>query len=222
MSNIQNGKDTQINQLSDDTSIEAVLCDEGIEIGNAILQQTNEDQLEKEKLMTEYREELAKIQEDIGTLRLVLNDKIKRENELKTLLGISFVDEIKHDLNEGFTTIKSSVAYQKTAQTLSDLTSTLVSNEAYQKTSAGFKSATQKITPAFQTLGGTMKSSLGSLRNASLFKSFETGIGSTFNGSKLKNSHSEFIADANSPSEGIPTSKTTNGIAKEAIMEDNN
>lgn len=26
MSNIQNGKDTQINQLNDDTSIEAVLC----------------------------------------------------------------------------------------------------------------------------------------------------------------------------------------------------
>lgn len=75
--------------------------------------------------MNEYREELAKvynlilinffnyffqIQEDIGTLRLVLNDKIKRENELKTLLGISFVDEIKHDLNEGLSSIKSSVA----------------------------------------------------------------------------------------------------------------
>lgn len=57
---------------------------------------------------------------------------------------------------------------------------------SYQKTSAGFKSATQKITPAFQTLGGTMKSSLGSLRNASLFKSFETGFGSTFNGVKIK------------------------------------
>lgn len=40
----------------------------------------------------------------------MLNDKIKRENELKTLLGISFVDEIKNDLNEGLGAIKSSVA----------------------------------------------------------------------------------------------------------------
>lgn len=37
----------------------------------------------------------------------------------------------------------------------------------------------------------------------------------------MKNSQSEFIADSNSLNEGIPTSKTTNGIAKEAIMEDN-
>ena len=34
----------------------------------------------------------------------------------------------------------------------------------YQKTTAGLKSATQAITPAFQSLGGTMKSSIGNLR----------------------------------------------------------
>ena len=51
-----------------------------------------------------------KIQEDIGTLRLVLNDKLKRENELKTLLGISFIDEIKNDFAEGLNTVKSTTA----------------------------------------------------------------------------------------------------------------
>ena len=54
-----------------------------------------------------------------------------------------------------------------------------LSSSRYQKTTAGLKSATQKITPAFSTLGGTMKSSLGSFRNSSMFKSFEAGIGST-------------------------------------------
>jgi hypothetical protein len=39
-----------------------------------------------------------------------LNDKIKRENELKNLLGISFVDEIKQDFAEGFNQIKSTNA----------------------------------------------------------------------------------------------------------------
>ncbi|CAF0703118.1 unnamed protein product [Brachionus calyciflorus] len=197
--------------------------DDGIDIGNkAILQQNNEDDLEKQKLMNEYKEELAKIQEDIATLRLVLNDKIKRENELKTLLGISFVDEIKQDLSEGLNSIKSTTAYQKTAQTLSDLGSTIVSNDAYQKTSASLKSATQKITPTFQTWGGTVKNSLGSLRSASLFKSFEAGIGSTFSGNKIKNSQSEFNVEENTHADGIPSSKTTNGISKQdAILEDN-
>ncbi|CAF0703124.1 unnamed protein product [Brachionus calyciflorus] len=177
--------------------------DDGIDIGNkAILQQNNEDDLEKQKLMNEYKEELAKIQEDIATLRLVLNDKIKRENELKTLLGISFVDEIKQDLSEGLNSIKSTTAYQKT--------------------SASLKSATQKITPTFQTWGGTVKNSLGSLRSASLFKSFEAGIGSTFSGNKIKNSQSEFNVEENTHADGIPSSKTTNGISKQdAILEDN-
>ena len=36
---------------------------------------------------------------------------MKRENELKTLLGISFVDEIKQDFSEGLNQIKSMSAW---------------------------------------------------------------------------------------------------------------
>lgn len=53
---------------------------------------------------------LFKIQEDIATLRLVLNDKLKRENELKTLLGISFLTEMKQDLALGLTSVKGTSA----------------------------------------------------------------------------------------------------------------
>jgi hypothetical protein len=41
---------------------------------------------------------------------MVLNDKLKREHELKALLGITFVDEMKQDLSEGLNTIKSTNA----------------------------------------------------------------------------------------------------------------
>ena len=34
----------------------------------------------------------------------------------------------------------------------------------YQRTTAGLKSATQAVTPAFQSIGGTMKNSLSNLR----------------------------------------------------------
>ena len=68
----------------------------------------------------------------------------------------------------------------------------------YQRTTAGLKSATQAVTPAFASIGGTMKNSLSNLRqilvifylinffnlisfhrNSTVFKSFETGISST-------------------------------------------
>ncbi len=64
-----------------------------------------------DKDLEEYRAEYAKIQDDINTLRLVLNEKLKREHELKILLGISFVDELKQDFQEGFNSIKQTTVY---------------------------------------------------------------------------------------------------------------
>jgi len=184
--------------------------DEGIDMngrGGKLQPNLSEEDHEKQKKQEEYKEELVKIQEDIATLRLVLNDKLKRENELKTLMGISFVDEIKSDFSEGINQIKSFTAYQKTT--------------------AGLKSATQAITPAFQSLGGTMKSSIGNLRNSSMFQSFSNGLTSSISSAKLKTSKSEFINDAN-PNSTMTSSRTTlgtttvnsNGTKHDTIAED--
>jgi hypothetical protein len=86
-----------------------------------------------------------KVQDEIITLRQVLGAKLKRENELKTLLGVGFVDDLKHDWNETVHDIKSTTAYQKTAETL--------------------QAASDKISPALQTVNTTLKSRLGSLRS---------------------------------------------------------
>jgi hypothetical protein len=86
-----------------------------------------------------------KVQDEIVTLRQVLGAKIKRESELKTLLGVGFVDDLKQDWNETVHDIKSTAAYQKTAETL--------------------QAASDKITPAFQTVNTSLKSRLGSLRS---------------------------------------------------------
>lgn len=95
--------------LSEDISIGD---DGGIDLNGraALVPNLSEEELEKQKRQQEYKEELSKIQEDIATLRLVLNDKLKRENELKALLGVTFVEEIKQDFAEGFNSIKSSTA----------------------------------------------------------------------------------------------------------------
>jgi hypothetical protein len=107
-----------------------------------------------------------KVQDEIVTLRQVLSAKLKRENELKTLLGVGFVDDLKQDWNETVSDIKSSVAYQKTAET--------------------FNAASEKIAPTIQTVNSTLKSGIGTLRNSTYFKTFENTIGSTVNAVKSK------------------------------------
>jgi len=231
MATLMNGSNKSMSApVTEDISIGGSLSHEdGIDLDGKVILQPNlsEEEIEKQKRMEEYKEELVKIQEDIATLRLVLNDKVKRENELKTLMGVSFVDEIKQDFAESLNSIKSTTAFQKAAQTFTDIGASVAQNDAYQKTSAGLKSATQKITPSFSSIGTSMKSGLGNFRNSTMFKSFETGISSTFSTNKMKNSQSEFQVDGSAErTNGMPTSKstlgTTNGVNKhDAIPEDN-
>jgi len=122
-----------------------------------------DDRLKQED---DYRQELMKVQDEIVTLRQVLSAKLKRENELKTLLGVGFVDDLKQDWNETVSDIKSTTAYQKTAETLN--------------------AASEKIAPTLQTVNTTLKSGLGSIRNSPYFKSFETTLGSTVSAVKSK------------------------------------
>ena len=92
---------------------------------------------------------MMKVQDEIITLRQVLGAKLKRESELKTLLGVGFVDDLKQDWNETVHDFKSSTAYQKTAET--------------------FQAASDKIAPALHTVNTTLKSRLGSLKSRLIF-----------------------------------------------------
>lgn len=89
---------------------------------------------------------MLKVQDEIVTLRQVLAAKIKREQELKTLLGMGFVDDLKHDLTETMNDIKSTNAFQKTAET--------------------FQAATDKIAPTLQNVNTSLKTRLGFLRSS--------------------------------------------------------
>lgn len=199
--------------VTEDISIGGI--DEGIDIDSKATLQPNlsEEELERQKRQDEYKEELAKIQEDIGTLRLVLNDKLKRENELKNLLGISFLTEMKQDLTTGLNTVKSTSAFQQVAQTFSEIGATVSNNEAYQKTTAGVRTSVQKVTPGFNMIGTNIKGSLNNLRNSTYFKSFENGLSTTVNTvqGKIKNSQSAFNVDKNATDNGMTTSQSTLG-----------
>jgi len=122
-----------------------------------------DDRLKQED---DYRQELMKVQDEIVTLRQVLSAKIKRENELKALLGVGFVDDLKQDWNETVHDFKSTTAYQKTAETL--------------------QAASDKITPVVQSVNTSIKTRLGTIRNSNYFKTFENTLGSTVTAVKTK------------------------------------
>ncbi|CAD5114256.1 DgyrCDS3397 [Dimorphilus gyrociliatus] len=101
----------------------------------------------------EWRDELAKLEDDITTLRQVLHYKIEQTNELKHKLGITPIKEFQQDLKTGIQNIKES--------------------ETYQKTGEVFKSVGAKMGGVFSLT----KNKLGGMRNSTAFRSFEERIG---------------------------------------------
>ncbi|EDL88712.1 tumor protein D52-like 2, isoform CRA_e [Rattus norvegicus] len=119
----------------------------------------------------ELRAELAKVEEEIVTLRQVLAAKERHCGELKRRLGLSTLGELKQNLSRSWHDVQGSTAYKKTQETLS---------QAGQKTSA-----------ALSTMGSAISRKLGDMssysirhsismpvmRNSATFKSFEDRVG---------------------------------------------
>ncbi|XP_074867415.1 tumor protein D54 isoform X5 [Carettochelys insculpta] len=105
----------------------------------------------------ELRSELAKVEEEIGTLRQVLAAKERHCGELKRRLGLTPFDGLKQNLSKSWHEVQVSNAYKKTQETLS---------QAGQKTSA-----------ALSNVGSVISRKLGDMRNSATFKSFEDRVG---------------------------------------------
>ncbi|XP_036018342.1 tumor protein D54 isoform X3 [Mus musculus] len=91
----------------------------------------------------ELRAELAKVEEEIVTLRQVLAAKERHCGELKRRLGLSTLGELKQNLSRSWHDVQVSTAYKKTQETLS---------QAGQKTSA-----------ALSTMGSAISRKLGDM-----------------------------------------------------------
>ncbi|NP_001360889.1 tumor protein D54 isoform i [Mus musculus] len=102
----------------------------------------------------ELRAELAKVEEEIVTLRQVLAAKERHCGELKRRLGLSTLGELKQNLSRSWHDVQVSTAYKKTQETLS---------QAGQKTSA-----------ALSTMGSAISRKLGDMRAHPLSQSFSS------------------------------------------------
>ncbi|CAN7999116.1 unnamed protein product [Ixodes hexagonus] len=124
------------------------------------------DPEEKARRETEWKEELARVEEEIQSLRTVLASKLARSQELKRNLGITVWKELKDDMEQGIKNIQDSAAYQKTTST--------------------FKTAGEKTTTALGTLGASVSKKLGEMKNSTAFKSVEEKVGNVYSNVKSK------------------------------------
>ncbi|XP_049633455.1 tumor protein D54 isoform X6 [Suncus etruscus] len=128
----------------------------------------------------ELRAELAKVEEEIVTLRQVLAAKEKHCGELKRKLGMSALEGLKQNLSRSWHDVQVSNAYKKTQETLS---------QAGQKTSAALSTVGSAISRklgdmrarpfshSFSNYSIRHSISMPAMRTSATFKSFEDRVG---------------------------------------------
>jgi len=139
----------------------------------------NMDPEQRQKAEETWRNELAKTEEEINTLRQVLASKMKHATDLKRRLGITVWKEFQQDLGAGVKNIQETTAYSESVKHLSTLNSAIQSAPIYQKTSELVKGAGEKTFSVFGGLGESFRNKLGEVKNSNTFKSFEERVGST-------------------------------------------
>ncbi|XP_020287373.1 uncharacterized protein LOC109856471 isoform X1 [Pseudomyrmex gracilis] len=141
---------------------------------------------EQEQQKAEWNAELARVEEEIQTLRHVLANKIKVSQDLKRKLGISVWKELTDDVNQGIKNVKESQVYQNVGETLGRLTRTVSGNSLYQKTESVLKSTAEKTTSILGGFGSGISMKLGQMRNSDSFRSLEERVGSACENIKTK------------------------------------
>ncbi|XP_037257875.1 tumor protein D54 isoform X3 [Falco biarmicus] len=142
----------------------------------------------------ELRSELAKVEEEIGTLRQVLAAKERHCGELKRKLGLTPLDGLKQNLSKSWHDVQVSNAYVKTSEklgewndkvtqsdlylsassTLEDWNEKLTQSEAYKKTQETLSQAGQKTSAALSNVGSVISRKLGDMRAHPFSHSFSS------------------------------------------------
>ncbi|XP_057679475.1 tumor protein D53 isoform X2 [Corythoichthys intestinalis] len=127
----------------------------------------------------EIQQELAKLEDEISTLKQVLASKEKRHTEIKHKLGITPLGELRNNFTRGWQDMQSSVAYKRTSETLSS---------AGQKTTAAFSTLGNAINRKFGDMSYSISHSMSmpAMRNSPSFRSFEEKVESTVTTIKTK------------------------------------
>ncbi|XP_051781616.1 tumor protein D53 isoform X1 [Erpetoichthys calabaricus] len=140
-----------------------------IDLGNTVS--------EEERELMEM--ELAKLEEEILTLKQVLTAKEKHHAELKVKLGISPLSEFKQNFNKSWHDMQTSTAYKKTQETISN---------AGQMASMAFSNVGSAISRKIGDMSYNLRHSMSmpTMRSSTSFKSFEEKVENTVSTLKSK------------------------------------
>uniref|UniRef100_A0A6M2DVV7 Putative tumor protein d54 n=1 Tax=Xenopsylla cheopis TaxID=163159 RepID=A0A6M2DVV7_XENCH len=176
---------------------------------------------EAELKRAEWSQELARVEEEIGTLRTVLASKVRRSGELKAKLGITVWKELTGDVNQGLRTVKESQVYGTIENRVGQISKAVTSAPIYQKTESVLKSTAEKTTSLLGGLTGGLTSKIGQMRNSESFKSLEEKMGSAYENVKTKvSSRSNSIQNFDETlREGNRTPATTPTIPENSIIK---
>ncbi|XP_021194018.1 tumor protein D54 isoform X3 [Helicoverpa armigera] len=139
-----------------------------------------------EQLRAEWSRELARVEDEIATLRTVLQSKIRQSSELKRKLGITVWKEITEDVNQGLKNVKESQVYQTIETRVAALTQAVTEAPIYQKTESVIKSTAEKTTSILGGITAGMTTKIGQMRNSESFRSIEERVGTAYENVKGK------------------------------------
>ncbi|XP_026942504.1 tumor protein D54 isoform X3 [Sagmatias obliquidens] len=111
----------------------------------------------------ELRAELAKVEEEVVTLRQVLAAKERHCGELKRRLGLSTLEGLKQNLSRGWHDVQVSNAYVKTSEKLGEWNEKVTQSDLYKKTQETLSQAGQKTSAALSTMGSAISRKLGDM-----------------------------------------------------------
>uniref|UniRef100_A0A182WML7 Tumor protein D54 n=1 Tax=Anopheles minimus TaxID=112268 RepID=A0A182WML7_9DIPT len=134
----------------------------------------------------EWSQELARVEEEITTLRTVLQSKMRHASELKRKLGITVWKEITDDVSQGFKNVKESNVYQSVETKVGEITNVVTSAPIYQKTESALKTTAGKTTSVIGGIAGKMTQKLTEMKQSDSFRSFEERVGSAYENVRSK------------------------------------
>ncbi|CAG4978310.1 unnamed protein product [Parnassius apollo] len=139
-----------------------------------------------EQLRAEWSRDLARVEDEIATLRTVLQSKIRQSSDLKRKLGITVWKEITEDVNQGLKNVKESQVYQTIETRVAALTQAVTEAPIYQKTESVIKSTAEKTTSILGGITAGVSNRLGQMRNSDSFRSIEERVGTAYENVKGK------------------------------------
>ncbi|XP_067631489.1 tumor protein D54 isoform X6 [Eurosta solidaginis] len=148
---------------------------------------------EQEKRHAEWSQELARVEEEINTLRTVLASKTRHASDLKRKLGITMWKEITDDMNQGLKNVKESSVYQTVEQGVGNISKAVHDAPIFQRTESVLKTTSEKTASVLGSITSGITSKFSQMKNSESMRSIEEKVGSAYENVKVSYEHNNFL-----------------------------